>query len=332
MSGVCIEKIHHPDCGDHLVQVFFDDGKYTGYCYPLSKYIPDPYGDKPEGYVPKIKKKSKEEIEAEIKGIEDYPTLALPDRKLKQQYLEYFGIKIGVSEEDGETPKLHYYPYYKGNKLVAYKVRIIENKRMFSIGDQKDVDLFGWEQALQAGGKKIIICEGELDAVSIFQICKEANAGNKYADLNPAVVSLAHGAASAAKDLAKALPEIRRNFKQVVLCFDNDEAGEKAVEDVLKIIPDALVAILPAKDANDCIMEGKNRRAYAALQFNAAKPKNTRLVQTSAVVEEAKQEVPWGFSYPYHQLTELTRGRRLGETYYFGGGVGKQPIHAGMHV
>lgn len=322
MAGQCIEKIYHKDCGDHLVQVFQDeDGKYTGYCYPLSKYISDPYEDQPKGYIPKVKRKTPEEIQEEINQIAGYKTLALPDRKLKKQYLEYFDIKIGVSEEDGVTPKLHYYPYYDKGKLVAYKVRIIENKRMFSVGDQKDVDLFGWEQALQTGGKRLFIVEGELDAVSLFQICKEANAGNQYADLNPAVVSVAHGAAGAAKDIAKFAPVMQREFKEIVLCFDNDEAGQNAVEEILKILPDALVAVLPSKDANQCILDGKSKQAWTALQFKAAKPKNTRLITASSVIEDARKEVPWGYSYPYKALTNLTRGRRFGETYYFGAGV-----------
>lgn len=322
MSGICIEKIHHKDCGDHLVQVFQDDdGKYTGYCYALSKYIDNPYADKKEGYAPKIKKKTPEEIQEELDEIGEYQILALPDRKLKKQYLEYFGVRIGVSEEDGVTPKLHYYPYYKKGKLVAYKARIIENKRMFSIGNQKDVELFGWEQALQAGGKRLYVVEGELDAVALLQICKEANAGTKYADLNPAVVSVPHGASGAAKDLAKFLPIIHREFKEIVLCFDNDKAGQNAIEEILRIIPDALVAELPSKDANQCIVDGKSKQAYNALQFKAAKPKNTRLVSVSSIIEEARKEVPWGYSYPYKGLTELTRGRRFGETYYFGAGV-----------
>ena len=41
-----------------------------------------------------------------------------------------------------------------------------------------------------------------------------------------------------------------------------DDPGRKAVEDVMKVIPDAIVAHLPAKDANDCLIEGRSKACY----------------------------------------------------------------------
>lgn len=324
----CVEKLPHSCGSSNGLQVFEEDGKYTGFCFPCSTYVPDPYGDKPAGYKPKRFKKSDEEIQAEIEEIEEYSVVDLPDRKLRKSSLEYFGIKIGLSEVDGKTPITHHYPYFHKGNLQGYKNRLIEGKRMWSIGDLKEVDLFGWNQAVEAGGKKLIICEGELDAVALYQICKDANAGTKYAEYNPAVVSIPHGASSAAKSIAKAIPAIQRTFKEVVLVFDMDEAGQAAIDDVLKILPDAKVASLPEKDVNDCLIKGKSRAAYQAIQFNAEKPKNTRLITAASVVAKAREEVPWGYSYPYKKLTELTRGRRKGETIYIGAGVkmGKSEI------
>lgn len=320
MAGICIEKIKDEN-GDSIQIFQNEDGSYSGYNFSKGKYVHDPYKDKPPGYKPKVILKTKAQIQEEIQEIGDYQTVDLPARKLRKQSLEYFGIKIGLSEEDGETPVAHYYPYFKGNELRGYKVRIIEGKKMFSIGDQKDVDLFGWQQAKEAGGRKLVITEGELDCVAYYQMCKQLNAGTKYAEFDPSVVSLSHGAASAARVLAKFASEINRTFEQVVLAFDQDEAGTKATEDCLRIFPDALVADLPCKDLNECLIQGKSRAAYKAIMFQSSKPKNTRLVSVSSVVEKARQEVPWGYSYPYKKLTEMTRGKRLGETYYFGAGV-----------
>src|SRR5690606_19453447 len=110
------------------------------------------------------------------------------------------------------------------------------------------------QQAKEAGGRKLVITEGELDCVAFYQMCKQLNAGTKYAEFNPSVVSLSHGAASAARVLAKFASEINRTFEQVVLAFDRDEAGKKATEEVLRILPDALVADLPCKDLNECLI------------------------------------------------------------------------------
>lgn len=254
--------------------------------------------------------------------IGDYQTVDLPDRKLSKEALEYFGVKIGVSEQDGQTPVSHYYPYHnKNGELIGYKARIIEGKKMFAIGTIKGATFFGWEKAKLAGAKRLYITEGECDAIALYQIFKERNKGTPYADMQPAIVSLSNGSGGAAKQIAQMLPEIQRNFKEIVLVFDNDEPGQKAVEQVLKICPDASTVQLPSKDANQCLLDGRSVACYNACTFKAQKPKNTRLVLADQVVEDARKEAEWGFSYPYKKLTDLTRGQRLGETVYWGAGV-----------
>lgn len=316
----CVERLPH-SCGSSKgLQVFEENGKYTGYCFACDTYVANPYEDKPAGYKPTKLRKSAEDIAKEIEEIQEYSVQALPQRKLKKSSLEYFNIKIGVSETDGVTPITHYYPYYKDGVLRGYKARLIENKRIWGIGDCTDVDFFGWEQAVAAGGKKLMITEGELDAVALYQICKDANAGTKYADYDPAIVSLPHGASGAAKFIAKKLTDVRKVFKEIILVFDMDDAGRKAVEEVLKIVPDAKVAALPEKDANECLIKGKSKAAYQAVQFNAEKPKNTRLVSGLELHEVAKEPAKWGFSWPWKHITQITRGIRLGETIYIGAG------------
>lgn len=320
----CVEKLPHrtDKCNSaNGLQVFQkDDGTYDGFCFACGTYVSDPYHDKPEGYKPQAIVKSKEQIQAEIKEVTEYKTVDLPDRKLKKEYLEYFGIKIGMSEQDGVTPVTHYYPYYLDEELIGYKVRLIENKRMWAIGSTKNADFFGWQQALATGGKKLFVTEGELDAVALFQIFKDHNKGTQYADYNPAVVSLSNGSGGASKQFAKMLPEIRKVFKEIILVFDNDAAGKKAVEDVLRIAPDAMVASLPSKDANQCLLDGRSKAAYNACQFNAQKPKNTRLVSGNDLHEAGKEPPTFGVSWPWEHITKATRGIRLGETIYIGAG------------
>lgn len=318
----CIEKLPHEKCGSRNgLQVFLKkDGKYDGFCFACGTVVPDPYGDKPMGYKPIKVAKSQEEVEREVGEISTYKTHPLPERQLRKESLEYFGVRIGVSEMDGITPTSHYYPYFVGERLVGWKVRLIEDKRMWAIGTMKGVDLFGWQQAIAAGGKKLFVTEGELDAAALYQIFKDHNKGTPYADLNPAIVSLSNGASGAAKQLGACIGEIRKIFKEIILVFDMDEAGKKAADEVVRIIPDAMVASLPAKDANDCLIQGRSKACYNACQFNAQKPKNTRLVLGDDLHEKAKQPPVYGLSWPWRHVTEATRGIRLGETIYIGAG------------
>lgn len=262
--------------------------------------------------------RSPEEIEKELNTVLRYPTKAIQSRLLTQEALSYYGITTAVDEETATTPVTAFLPYFdlKGN-LTHVKVRTLTEKKMWSMGNAKNPSLFGWQQAVATGAKRLIITEGEFDAVAlkiiIDRYCKE-----QYADFKPAVISVPKGAGNAHSDIARYASEIRKYFREVVLAFDQDEDGQRAVEEVCKILPEALVANLPAKDANACLLEGKEKAAYNAVTFNLAKPKNTRLVWGEDIHEEAKEQAQWGLDWPWKRVTEWTRGIRFGETIYLG--------------
>jgi twinkle protein len=320
--GNCLAKISH-SCGTRSgLQVFErEDGTVDGYCFSCNTFVRHPYGEeKNVSQIPVVKiGKTREEIQQEINEINSYQVFDLPDRKLRKASLERYGIKIGVDETDGVTPRLHYYPYTDeiSGKVTGYKVRLIENKRMWSVGDVKKTNLFGWEQAVSTGAKRLIITEGELDAVALSRII-EMHTKAGYEETQPAVCSLPHGAASAHRDLSRLAPKIRKHFKEVSFCFDNDEAGQRAIEDACKVFPEATVITLPEKDANDCIIKGVTRAAFNASIFNAVKPKNSRLVWLDDIWEDSKEPAELGVSYPWAAITKLTRGIRKGETIYIG--------------
>ena len=329
-KGKCVEKLPH-SCGSRRgLQVFQkEDGSYDGFCFSCGTAVLDPYKDKPEGYKPAYQPKTDEEIQEEINEVMEFQTVALKDRGLFKESLEHFGVKIGLSEVDGVTPISHFYPYYKGDELKGFKCRVIEGKKFFAIGSVKDVELFGWNQAVLSGGKKLFVTEGEMDAVALYQIFRSVNKGTKYESNIPAVVSLAHGSGSAVKELLKHRETIFMHFKEIVLVFDQDKPGEEAVEAVLKVFPEGVsVAHLPRKDANQCLLEGVSKAAYNAVAFNSVKPKNTRLLLADSLFEEAKIAPTIGAPWPWETVTKKTRGIRLGETIYIGAAqkMGKSEI------
>lgn len=328
--GQCLDKIPH-SCGTRGgLQVFErEDGTVDGYCYSCSTFVRNPYGK--EKQLSDLPKKrlglTQEEVDEKLKEIGNLTAIDLRDRRLRKDALDHYGIKVGLSEEDGKTPAFHHYPYTLDGNLRAYKTRLIEGKRMWSVGDQSDVDLFGWEQAIATGARRLVIVEGELDAPALWKIM-QMYTKEQYVDNIPAICSLPHGAGSAARDIARLASKIRRHFKQVSLAFDGDEAGQLATEEVCKILPEATVIHLPAKDANECLMKGHGKAAHKAVTFNAQKPKNTRLVWGHEVHEDAKKPAELGLSYPWKALTKATRGLRFGETSYYAAGekMGKSEI------
>lgn len=326
MTGICIEKLPHEECGStDALQVFESEGEYTGYCFSCETYVENPYGkgSKPSSRKDdaRVSRERDDEVRNKIKEIQHYSSCALPDRRLDSDSLDYFGIKVRASTKNPSKPEFHYYPYYRDGKLVGYKARLVKNKQMWWIGDSKDVDLFGWQKALSSGGKRLFITEGELDAAALYQALKAKNRNTKWERLDPAVVSLPGGASSAASTITRLQSKIRSNFEQVVLVFDEDEPGRKAAHDVLQVYPTAKTVTLPDKDPNQCIMEGKSLALCNAVLFKSSTPKNTRLVNASALFDAAREPPKWGLAWPWEGLTALTRGIRYGETLYLGAGV-----------
>lgn len=334
MSGQCVARMSHKTdkCeSSDGVQIFEGEDKtLTGFCFACRTYIPDPLGEGKtvaDVRVTKLTRKSTEEIASEIDFISRLPSIALPDRKLNASVLDDYGIRVGVSEVDGKTPTYVYFPYHKGGNLMGYKCKHLPTGNVWWISQGKEPDLFGWEQAKATGAKRLIIVEGEFDAPALKRIM-QVHTKEAFKNYIPAICSVPNGAGSAVRDLRRLQPEIKKYFKDISICFDNDKAGQAAVDEVCKFLPEAKVIHLPAKDANDCIVQGKGLAAHKAVAFNSDKPKNTRLVWGTEVHEAAKKKAEWGLSWPWKQMTDLTRGIRFGETIYIGAGekMGKSEV------
>lgn len=138
--------------------------------------------------------------------------------------------------------------YYDSNNVIVAEKRRTREKDFSWAGNAKKATLFG--QQIWKANKKlaITITEGEIDAMSISQM-----QNNKYP-----VVSVPNGANSAKKDIKRQL-EWLLGFREVVLCFDNDKAGQQAAEEVAALFPPKFVRIakLPLKDANDMMLNNR---------------------------------------------------------------------------
>ncbi len=319
----CIEKLPHSCGSSDALQVFqSEEGVYNGFCFSCSSYVDDPYGEGNAPTGPVKAAKSDAAKQAELDEIMAFgPPVTITSRKLPARALDYFQVKVGVSMADGETPEILYFPYTENGKTVRCKAKLLDPKKSWSIGPGGDVAFFGWEQAIKTGAKTLIITEGETDAIAGYTIFKLRNKGTRFEDQNPAIVSLPNGAGNASNFLSKRLKEISRTFKEVVLAFDMDEPGRQASRSVSKILPHAQTADLPAKDLNECLVKGLIKESHAAIQFQAEKLDNTRILTPDDLYLPARKKPQVGLSWPWPSLTASTRGIRRGETIYFGAGV-----------
>lgn len=311
---------HHGACGssDGLA-VYETDGKVTGWCFACRTYVDNP--EQQERIILKDEEMSEESTDY-FTSIAAFPCKADNSRGLAEYSMSYFGVVCEVSTTDGTTPTAHYYPYTHGSDttVIAYKRRTLP-KDFTTFGQFKGVGLFGQAQASRSGARKLFITEGEIDAISLYQALKQFSMGTQWADLNPAVVSLPNGASAAVKAINSQISFVN-SFEEVVLVFDQDEPGQQAISDVLKLIPEALVVKLPEKDANAMVMKGQSSNLAKQCLFHAQKNRPSHVATVSDLRNRALEKPEMGLEWPWPTLTKETYGIHPKKLYGFGGAVG----------
>lgn len=162
------------------------------------------------------------------------------------------------------------FPYYFDGELVNQKYLGIDRdggKKQFRSEKDCMPCLFGW-QAIDEAARSVIICEGEIDAMTLYQYGYNA-------------LSVPFGAGIGAK-LAW-LDNEHENlsvFDEIFICFDNDDAGQKSVDELVVRLGSyrCRVVTLPFKDANDCLKNNvsKDNMAESFLNSKTFQPKEIK--------------------------------------------------------
>jgi twinkle protein len=233
--------------------------------------------------------------------------LAIPARKLTEETCRKWGYTVG--ELSGKKVQIANYRNTAG-QIVGQKVRF-PNKDFLFLGDIKEAGLYG-QHLWRNGGRKVVITEGEIDALSVSQA-----QDNKWP-----VVSVPNGARGAKKAIQRELRWLEE-FEEVVLMFDEDEEGRAAAQECAGLFRPGKckLARLPMKDANELLKSGKTDEIINAIW--GAKSWRPDGVKTIADIRDKVLIPPeQGFPWFIDELTTLTFGRRLGEIYAFGAGTG----------
>lgn len=297
-----------PSCGSEDNLARYSDGH--AYCYgaTCSHYEPPTDGSRAD-----VESRPKKPATGLIPG----NFAPLTKRRITEETARRFQYKIGSF--NGTGVQIATYHDASGNP-IAQKLRFANKKDgMPWLGDKKEAVLFGAH--LYGKGKRIVITEGEIDAMSVAQAF-----GNKW----PAV-SLRNGADGAKKDIAAALDYLA-NFEEIVLMFDMDEPGRAAVEAAAEVLTGkrVFVASLPMKDANDCLVAGDVQAIMQGV-YNAKPYAPASVLFGQAIVDRLKSR-PKVTSYPFPTwMPEFNRkvlGMRLGEldVWTSGSGMGKTTL------
>jgi twinkle protein len=280
--------------GDNLAR--YDDG--GAYCFAC--------GHSERGEGEPVSSAASSPSSARKPLIEGLEYRALRARGISEETCKFFRYAIGKSSH-GKTVQV---AHYERDGKVAQKIRDA-NKNFAVLGDKKGMGLFG-QHLWRDGGKKVVITEGEIDAMTVSQLQQ-----NKWP-----VVSVPNGAQGAAKSVAEAI-EWLEGYEQVIFMFDQDEPGREAAQECADMLSPgkAYIARLPMKDANMCLLEGKGKEVIQAM-WDAKAYRPDGVIDIAEVADEACMDIELGRDWPWPSLTEKTYGRRRGELYGFGGGTG----------
>lgn len=241
---------------------------------------------------------------------------ALPKRGLDEDDLRHWGYQMGELR-DG-TPVHIMNVRDQTGKPVAQKYRT-RDKEFTWASDTKQHPLYGaW--LWPSKGRSVVVTEGELDAISVSKAF-----GHRYP-----VVSLPDGTGSVKKTL-KASYDWLDGFAEIVLCFDQDEPGQRATAEAIDLLPPGKVYImrLPegCKDANECLIQ-HGASVLSKCYWNKTLWKPDGIISGEDMsLEDIMQETPAGVPLPYPKLQEMIYGFRPELTLLTAGsGIGKSTL------
>lgn len=194
---------------------------------------------------------------------------------------------------------------------VAQKVRR-RDKTMFWVGDPSRAGLYGQHLWSPDNSQRVVITEGEIDAVSVAQVL----------GLRWPVVSVPNGASAAKRDLAKHLEWLER-FPEIVLMFDQDDAGRSAAIECAELFTPgkARIAQLPRKDPNEMLVAGDEKAIVSAV-YEANQYRPDGIVAGDKLWHEVSRSPETGLLYPWKGLDQYLYGQRPREVVTWCGGTG----------
>lgn len=303
---------HQEDCtSSDGVRKWEDGSAFCFVCshfYAKGEYNSDTPMVEEEKTAPTITKVS---VESRIEQIKKLPIRGNMTRKISMAVAEFFGFRSEVGA-NGQVVK-EYYPYPGG----YWKERVTSTKRFTLISEAGGLpDKLCGQDKFNPGGKRLVITEGEWDMAAVAEASL-----HKYGKIYP-VVSLASATGTTAAIKQR---EWIRSFQEVIICVDEDEAGERARSALLKIVglDKAKITKLSRKDAGDVLKFDGPVDLLSAI-FDAGKVIPSGIMSKeklwdSLVEYNSKQSMP----YPdcIRGLNTKLKGTRSGEITLFVSGT-----------
>ena len=280
----CVEK-GGDKSKDNLAN-YSDGGKH---CFSCGYHV---HGD--EAYIPSEEEDMLDDIkemsEDSKKRIKDGTTHKVTWRGIRPETNKFFGVTYECSQETG-APIKQFVPTTIDGGHVGYKTRVMPKDFSHPVGEVgQKCDLIG-SFRFPNGGKYVVVCGGEVDFLSAFQMLRDYQVskgnGEKYDSV--ACVTPTVGESGCGKQI-QGNYKFLDSFERIVICFDSDAAGKAAVEKITPLLPRGKVYIMTPryKDCNEYLTKGKERE-FVTDFYNAKKHTPAGIVASTEIYKEVVQ-------------------------------------------
>lgn len=227
-----------------------------------------------------------------LKEVLEYPFREIPDRKIRKDVCEKFGVRSSISQEDGKTVTALYFPSYnQKGKITGFKKMDLtkdksEKYHWSTVGSVSIQNkLFGQDVAekIQRKRTSLVYTEGELDAMSCFQSMIDQVKGSKFEGLEPSICSIPLGTANAVEATLHN-QDFVLSYDSLCMFFDDDYCtpaeknkgilkGHEAREAVANALVSSNISLFTVttggdyKDASDILQDGKSDELAKLVQF-----------------------------------------------------------------
>lgn len=290
-----------------------------------------------------------------VKDVQSYPFRDIEHRNISKKTCEKFGVRVGLSEEDGKTITAVYFPSYnQKGKITGYKKQDLtkdksEKYHWSTVGSVSISNkLFGQNvaEAVKRKRNNITTTEGEWDCMSCYQALVDSVKDTKYENLEPHVVSIPLGTANAVESILHN-NEFVGSFAQLTIFFDDDyctpaerqkgimkgHEAREAVASALVGTGQQLFVITTAdgyKDASDMMQDDKSLNLAHLVQFGKRAYSAEKIVKASDISFEEllEKRVEGLYINCFPELMEKIHGFRKRELVLVTSpsGVGKSTV------
>ena len=227
----------------------------------------------PERQTPAYKRPARPRCESPKSGAMEW----LTGRGLTPETVAAF--KIAEQARGGKTYAV--FPYLRDGELVNVKYRNIAEKRDMRQEGGAEPCLFGWH-LIDPKCRTIAIAEGEIDAMTLHQV---------------GIPALSVNAGAGNHQWIESDWDRLERFSEILVFFDNDEAGEKGANEVMRRlgIERCKRVTLPAKDANEYLQKGAEHADFDEAIQSSRPQDPEELRRASEFIDKVKS-----LFYPAH--------------------------------